>query len=181
MASEIKRCVGYCSESQCEEFEKGVFLLNHGNTFWCSRCKKVGFMEPEVGRSVGNSGIYKEVRVEYNYDPAQKRYREIAIVRDESLWGKCDVYHLNSPLIKTEKRALKVAEAILSNLNMQEKSLSPGEIPRTTEIILSFDVPKERFCEEIDRLRGRLENNAWGRACKARKEARTAKTADIGM
>lgn len=184
MASKIKRAVGYCEQTDCEDYAKGVFLLNHGDTFWCPRCKRIGPIEAEIGKSVGNWGIYKEVRVEYNYDPIQKRYRELAIVRDESLWGKCDVYHLHSPLIKTEKRALKVAEAMLANLNMQERPLVPGEIPRTHELILSFDVPKEKFSQEMERLRGQLENNAWSKARKehqARRTARLTTEANIGL
>lgn len=181
MASRIKRAVGYCTQTECEDYVKGVFLLNHGDTFWCPRCKQVGFIEKEYGTSTGNFGIYKEVRVEYNYDAVQKRYRELAIVRDESLWGKCDVYHLQSPLIKTEKRALKVAEATLANLNMQDRPLEAGEIPRTHELILSFDTPKEMFAEELGKLQVRLENNAWSRARTLKKERPRASIADIGM
>ena len=172
MASKIKRAVGYCSQPECEDFEKGVFLLNHGDTFCCPRCKRVGFLEAEIGRSEGNCGIFKEVRVEYNFDPSTKTYRELAIVRDESLWGKCNVYHLRSPLIKTDKRALKVAESILANLNIQERDLLPGEIPRSYEMILSFDVTPEKFSEEIAKLQGRLANEAWNKLSRSRKEGK---------
>ena len=84
-------------------------------TFYCPRCRQLGKVEKERGFYTGNSDIFKEVRVEYNFDPIHGIYREIAIVRDESLWGRNNVYTLQSPLIKTEKRALKVAEAILAN------------------------------------------------------------------
>ena len=116
MAS-MKRGVGYCENTDCEDYAKGVFLLNHGDTFYCPRCRQLGKVEKERGFYTGNSDIFKEVRVEYNFDPINGVYREIAIVRDESLWGRNNVYTLQSPLIKTEKRALKVAEAILANLN----------------------------------------------------------------
>jgi len=113
----MKRGVGYCENTDCEDYAKGVFLLNHGDTFYCPRCRQLGKVEKERGFYTGNSDIFKEVRVEYNFDPINGVYREIAIVRDESLWGRNNVYTLQSPLIKTEKRALKVAEAILANLN----------------------------------------------------------------
>ncbi len=113
----MKRGVGYCENTDCEDYAKGVFLLNHGDTFYCPRCRQLGKVEKERGFYTGNSDVFKEVRVEYNFDPINGVYREIAIVRDESLWGRNNVYTLQSPLIKTEKRALKVAEAILANLN----------------------------------------------------------------
>jgi hypothetical protein len=86
MAS-MKRGVGYCENTDCEDYAKGVFLLNHGDTFYCPRCRQLGKVEKERGFYTGNSDIFKEVRVEYNFDPINGIYREIAIVRDESLWG----------------------------------------------------------------------------------------------
>jgi ribosomal protein S27AE len=133
----MKRGVGYCENTDCEDYAKGVFLLNHGDTFYCPRCRQLGKVEKERGFYTGNTDIFKEVRVEYNFDPINSLYREIAIVRDESLWGRNNVYTLQSPLIKTEKRALKVAEAILANLNRYRGLLNGDDIPRTTEIILS--------------------------------------------
>jgi len=38
MAS-MKRGVGYCENTDCEDYAKGVFLLNHGDTFYCPRCR----------------------------------------------------------------------------------------------------------------------------------------------
>jgi len=63
-----------------------------------------------------------------------------------------NVYTLQSPLIKTEKRALKVAEAILANLNRYRGLLNGDDIPRTTEIILSFDDPFEEFSRKLQQL-----------------------------
>ncbi len=158
MAS-MKRGVGYCENTECEDYAKGVFLLNHGDTFYCPRCRQLGKVEKERGFYTGNSDIFKEVRVEYNFDPINGVYREIAIVRDESLWGRNNVYTLQSPLIKTEKRALKVAEAILANLNRYRGLLNGDEIPRTTEIILSFDDPFEEFMRKVRQLGKELEQS----------------------
>ena len=145
----MKRGVGYCENTDCEDYAKGVFLLNHGDTLCCPRCRQLGKVEQERGYSTGNSDIFQEVRVEYNFDPIHGIYREIAIVRDESLWGRNNVYTLQSPLMKTEKRALNVAEAILANLNRYRGLLSGDDIPRTTEIILSFD-------DDFEECSGRL-------------------------
>jgi hypothetical protein len=151
MAS-MKRGVGYCENTDCEDYAKGVFLLNHGDTFYCPRCRQLGKVEKERGFYTGNADVFKEVRVEYNFDPINTVYREIAIVRDESLWGRNNVYTLQSPLIKTEKRALKVAEAILANLNRYRGLLNSDDIPRTTEIILSFDDEFEEFSRKLAQL-----------------------------
>jgi ribosomal protein S27AE len=148
----MKRGVGYCENTECEDYAKGVFLLNHGDTFYCPRCRQLGKVEKERGFYTGNSDIFKEVRVEYNFDPIHGIYREIAIVRDESLWGRNNVYTLQSPLIKTEKRALKVSEAILANLNRYRGLVSGDDIPRTTEIILSFDEPFDEFSRRLTQL-----------------------------
>jgi hypothetical protein len=155
----MKRAVGYCENTDCEDFAKGVFLLNHGNTFFCPRCREEGNTKPEVGSYTGGTDVFKEVRVEYNYDPLNDKYREIAIVRDESLWGTCNVYTLKSPLIKTEKRGLKVAEAILANLNRYRGLLDGDGIPRTTEWLLSFDDPTEEFNSKLLKLRESWENS----------------------
>ena len=145
----MKRAVGYCEDTDCEDYVKGVFLLNHGNTFYCPRCRVQGHVEPERGFNTGTSDIFKEVRCEFNYDPINKVYREIGIVRDESLWGRCNVYTLQSPLIKTEKRALKVAEAILANLNRYRGLLNSDGIPSTTEVLLSFDDDLDEFSRKL--------------------------------
>jgi ribosomal protein S27AE len=155
----MKRGVGYCENTDCEDYAKGVFLLNHGDTFYCPRCRQLGKVEKERGFYTGNSDIFKEVRVEYNFDPINGVYREIAIVRDESLWGRNNVYTLQSPLIKTEKRALKVAEAILANLNRYRGLLNGDEIPRTTEIILSFDDSFDEFQRKVQQLGKELEQS----------------------
>ncbi len=144
MAS-MKRGVGYCEFSACEDYAKGVFLLNHGDTFSCPRCRQIGKIKTEHGFYSGATGIFKEVRVEYGYDSIRDTYRETAIVRDESLDARHNVYTLQSPLIKTEKRALKVAEAILANLNRYHGLVKNDEIPRTTEFVLSFDEPLDAF------------------------------------
>lgn len=154
----LRRAVGYCKNAECEDLNKGVFLMNHSETFHCPRCRKVGSVEPEEGSYTGTSDVFKEVRVEYNFDPVENKYRETAIVRDESLWGANNVYTLRSPLIKTENRALKVAEAILANLNRY--GLTDGGIPRTSETVLDFGVSRETFAAQCERLRKELEQSS---------------------
>lgn len=156
----MDRAVGYCEQKECEDFAKGVFLLNHGETFYCPRCSQIGNAQAERGFYTGDKEVFKEVRVEFNYDPINGVYRETAIVRDESLWGRCNTYTLQSPLIKTEKRGLKVAEAILANLNRYQGILKQNEIPRTSEVLLSFDDDTEEFSRKLSLLARDWENSA---------------------
>ncbi len=152
----MERGVGYCVNTDCEDFSKGVFLLNHGDTFCCPRCRVSGHVEKERGCHTGDADAFKEVRVEFNFEPIQKKYREIAIVRDESLWGRNNVYTLYSALIKTEQRALKVAEAILANLNRYPHLFNGEGVPRTTEVLLSWDEPLEDFTQKLHQI-----SKAW--------------------
>lgn len=150
----MKRAVGYCENTRCEDYAKGVFLLNHSSTFFCPRCTTAGTIIVEKGHYTGTSedGVFKEVRVEFNYDPINSVFQEIAIVRDESLWGHHQTYTLLSPLIKTEKRGLKVAEAILANLNRYRGLIGQDGIPGTREVLLDFDVSLEEFTERCRKL-----------------------------
>jgi hypothetical protein len=148
----MDRAVGYCDDTDCDDYAKGVFLLNHSETFYCPRCRVRGSTVPEVGISKPVDGKpFKEVRVEFNYDPTSRRFREIGIVRDEAIWGTGGTYTLLSPLIKTEKRALKVAEAVLANLQRYADILEDG-IPRTTETVLSLDDDNDQFNAKLERL-----------------------------
>jgi hypothetical protein len=150
--SRASRGVGYCQNSHCEDFGKGVFLLNHGTTFSCPDCRQQGRVETERGFARGESKVFREVRVEYNYDPEQHAYRDVAIVQDISLWGDTSSYTLRSPLVRTEKRALKVAEAILANLNRAPDHLAPDEIPTAAETVLCLDSSREDFDRKLEQL-----------------------------
>lgn len=151
----MKRATGYCENTNCEDYAKGVFLLNHGDTFHCPRCRYHGRIEAERGHYYGSADYFTEVRVEYNYDPITLRYREIAIVKDESLPSGC-TYTLHSPLIKTENRALKVAEAVLASLN--RFGLEDG-IPKQHETLMSFDKPRDEFRADCEALELQLEKS----------------------
>jgi len=148
----MRRGVGFCSDAACEEHARGVFLLNHEGLFHCPACRKRGHIEKERGSHLGAGKLFKEVRVEYNFDPVVGVYRDVGIVQDVSLWGRSNVYTLQSPLIRTEERALKVAEAILANLNRYRGLINGDDIPRTTEIILSFDDSFDEFSRKLKQL-----------------------------
>lgn len=163
--SGFRRGVGYCENVECQDYLKGVFLINHGETFYCPSCRHYGMVVQEVGSADNSHEIFKEVRVEYNYDPSRKVYQEIGIVRDDSVPFPANIYVLRSPLIKTEKRALKVAEAILSSL--QRFGIQDGT-PRQDETVLYFDDSREEFSQKLQALRANLENSYLSRSSSAR-------------
>lgn len=153
----MNRGVGYCKNTNCLDFNKGCFLLNHGEVFYCPACRQVGHLKIEKGFFEGEPTAFNECRVEFDYDAITEEFRQIAIVRDESL-RRGSSYTLQSPLIKTEIRALKVAEALLANANRFGLS-DDGGIPRTTETLLSFDDSKEEFSARLAKLAEELENS----------------------
>ena len=159
MTNALKRSVGYCENTDCEDYAKGVFLLNHGDTFYCPRCRQLGKVEKERGFFNGVVDIFKEVRVEFDFHSITNTYRGIAVVRDESLWGRKNIYTLKSPLIKTPKRAIKVAEGILSNLTSYIGCIKPGDIPRTKEHVLSFDDSLDVFLHKLHMLSNKWESS----------------------
>ncbi len=134
-----RRGVGYCMNSACGDMAKGVFLLNHSSMFWCARCRVEGFIETEVGSWTGDKELpFKQVRVYFDHDARLRTYRGMAIVRDESIWGPGRVYVLSSPLIRTDKRALKMAESILASVTRREPDMSDS-IPRQNETVLDLE------------------------------------------
>lgn len=142
-----RRAVGYCLNEKCEEMTKGVFLLNHERAFYCPNCRVSGFIEKETGYAEGNAEVFREVRVEFCFEPIEREYKGIAIVRDEGLQSvNSNVYYIRSPLIRTEKRAMTVAERTLASLTDGEPD--DGSIPMTNETILNVNDP-----DFVDRLR----------------------------
>ena len=67
----------------------------------------------------------------------------MAVVTDTAFVGEHNSYLLSSPMVKTERRALAMAENLLSSLQ-RYGILEQGDIPRSTEIVLdmSADMPE---------------------------------------
>ncbi len=116
------RAVGYCDNSICDDFHKGTFLLNHGESFCCPRCRQLGWVELEKKSYYDLNGVdkeqavYREARVRFDFRPATRKYEYTAVVTVDGLENG-GVFEITSPLIKTEKRALKVAEYALCTAN----------------------------------------------------------------
>lgn len=160
--SKLTRAVGICRTKDCEDFNKDIFLLNHGEFFVCPKCRKAGLFLPERGETLNTTSLdFYQVRVEFNYDPDRDVFRSIAIVTDESMPKEGgNVYTLKTALIRTDKRALEVATALLSNLMHVDESIFDGSgISRAKEHVLYFDNPRELFQIELDMLSRQLENS----------------------
>jgi ribosomal protein S27AE len=144
----MKRAVGYCENIYCEDFGKGVFLLNHGDTFYCPRCRDLGFVETEVSVDDDtHDGLYKTVRVEFNFNVCNKTYPEVAIVDIPEL-TEGGTYTIKSPLIRTEQRALKVAESVIGHVNSGKKNLRDMD----SQTLMSMDGTREEFAAECAKL-----------------------------
>jgi hypothetical protein len=150
----IKRGMGYCQNVECGNPD-GIFLANAGEAFFCGYCGKRGKVETERGFHTGKIGIFKEVRVEYNFDATKGRYREVAIVRGESLPTSYDVYTLRSPLIKSKKLALRLAETLFVDLNHCRGQADRSKMPRAAQITLSFDDDLALFRQRLQQLSAR--------------------------
>lgn len=157
------RGIGLCNNVHCEKYLKSNFLLAHLGDFTCPECKQVGSIVAERGipsRELGQ--LFGEVRVEFNYDPTQKRYREIAVLRDESLGPDVGSYTAQMPTVNTEKRALKLGEMLFASLN-EGLSLDSDleEIPKARERVLNFDSSLEEFKEQLRGLEISLRDNPF--------------------
>lgn len=146
----MKRAAGFCASYDCDNYAKATFLLNYGRIYICTLCKREGKIKEERGFIEGPTYIhdrFSTVKVEFNYEFSNDKYMEMAIVTDNDLKGLTYVYQ--TPLIKTDSRALKVAEAMLSNLNMFGAT---EDFPKQTEQVLTFDDDFVTFQEKLGEI-----------------------------
>lgn len=160
----IERGVAFCENVRCDDYLKGSFLMMHEGKWRCSNCDQYSdHLVPEKGIPEREGQVpFAAVRVEYCYESASKRYTEIVQLSDESYQGPSGVYTLQSPLVKTPKRAAKMAESLLAILNEGvhlDDDLSSA-VPRSQERILSFDKPADEFRKDLEALEHRLRDNS---------------------
>jgi len=147
----VSRGVGYCENTRCMDFHKGVFMLNYSVQFYCPVCRSPGHLVGEQRDEATDDALYTMVVVNFNYSPAEKRYRSRAIVQMHPT-RKGEIYTYSSPLIITEARALKMGESLLAALNsgVGVNDLLKGET------VLSFDQPADEFKVALKQLEVRL-------------------------
>jgi hypothetical protein len=148
----IRRALGYCLNTKCEEHAKGVFLLNYGNVSRCRVCRTHHRIVPERAFHRGHGPVV-EVRVEWGYNPLRNDYDNITIVREEDARGGT-IVTFQSPVTRTEKRSFRIAEATLANMRMG--LYEEGEFG-SREVVMTFDEPIERFSAQCEALGKRWE------------------------
>lgn len=110
----VRGC-GYCVNTECQHYLKQNFL-NTPDAFFCGTCKVKGLAALDSYEVLNSHPLFRQVRLEFNFDPAQKRYRGLAIVTDDSMVSHANVFSLCIPTIGTEKLALTTAERVLNHL-----------------------------------------------------------------
>ena len=146
------RQAGFCKNQGCEDVGNAVLLPHLTSEFVCPSCMQKGVVQVESGGPRSRSLPCNEVQVEFGFDVASGFYRHVAVVRDESFYGKRNVYTYQTPFLQTEKRALERAEAILGNLSHYREMLTEEEIHQTTEFALSLDDDMDVFRAGLCRL-----------------------------
>lgn len=166
------RAVGYCRTDGCTDFVKGKFVYSSETEprHFCSVCKQFGMVIKEDWsvKYPGNMDFY-QVRVEYDFRPSliptgTGRWAGVAIVTDTSLPDTGNIYYLQSPLIKTDKRALDTATAILAGLLRDPEAviaLVPGSKGMETRI--NFDAPLGEVKAQLWELEGKLRGSRLSR------------------
>jgi len=133
------RGVGYCENIECNSYLKGVFLLDSWKKFYCPGCRRQGWVEVERHEDHFNNDadfpVYNLIRVHFDFNPTNRTYLEIALVSINELKYGAE-YEIWSPLIKTEERALKVAEFVICSLNSGNKALD-GKF--SNEFVMNFE------------------------------------------
>lgn len=159
----IEKGIGYCNNSECQDYYQGIFLMLHTGPYTCRRCAQVGFAIAESGKAeVAPGKFFKEVRVRFNYSPARRDYLQTAIVRDDALGSGCGTYYLDSPMCKTEKRAFSTGERLLSVLNERRyDSIELTIPPLTRENILNLDRPVEEIRRWLEEFEVRIKGNPF--------------------
>jgi hypothetical protein len=144
----MTRGVGYCENIACEDYLKGVFTMNQ-DSFHCLRCRVDGFIELEKFDYLNDFPVLREVRVEFDYNPLLRDYNWLAIVTDDELGHQCNSLTVFSPLCKTEKRALKLAELYFAYVTVEGVGANSVN---GKESKLSFDDSLYDFRFKLDKM-----------------------------
>ncbi len=112
-----QRGVGYCVNRECDSYAVLHALLDLPSVFQCATCGQSGQREWERVVRSGRSDLCEEIRVEFDFDPERSIYRKRISLNEPGLLGRHDICTLQTPLVRTQGSALKVAEVALSSLN----------------------------------------------------------------
>lgn len=140
--------VGYCYNGNCPNFLSGLFVMNYsGNPNYCPKCRREVEVVVEVRDRVKEDVIYSSVEVSFDYNAVERRYMYRAIVAIEPKING-EMYHYSSPLVRTEKRALKIGESLINIINTGY-FVNDGTAEET---VLSLDKPHDEFEADLSKL-----------------------------
>lgn len=150
--------VAFCSHRPCTAFDRPAIVNAKRGPFRCSVCSRPRWVEVQRGRTLSGKRPYGEVRVFHDFTVCQRRYRHVAVVRDESLGSTCGRFALWSPFTTESKQALELAESLLWLVNASEdhewvSGLRAGSTPSLPwQEILDLGLPREAFSRELRRI-----------------------------
>lgn len=146
--TEGKRANGYCLNTDCQHYARGIFILiPRADDFCCMACNKAMHVRIDQWWREGIGDIYKRVVIEYCYDPLDYKFHEMAIVKDNNIEEGVTL-RFQSALITAEQRALKLAVQILGNLAINPKA-RVDEIKTPT---LDISVNKKDWSAQLKEL-----------------------------
>lgn len=162
----MQRGVGICRTPDCRDYNKDVLLLeNVPAKYICRQCMRHGITSREMGSCLSPTNMeFFQVRVEFNFHPVpgewEGKYRSLVIVTDETMRKDGNVYTLRSPLIRTEKRALEVATALLANLMTDPESALISENGMRPKVhFIDFDRPLDDVKAQLAVLGNKLSSS----------------------
>ncbi len=149
----ISSCTYYLNPS-CKEFKQGIYMPVAYTSYVCRLCHEQGSAVFETHwPSRYDTLEFNQVRLEFNYDPLEARYRGLFVLTDTSRTYPCNTWNICNPFFKTERMASKSATDILGYLQRATKAIfEPNIIHRNTDIILDFDAPLPVVAEDLRRL-----------------------------
>ena len=158
--------IGYCRNPDCKSVNQAIFVTDREDSYRCQGCYLVGRIVLESGSFSNKTPYVRMVRVEYNYDTTQERYRSLAALWDPEIEEeRTNVYTIKSPIIKSEKGAFRVAESVLVLLQqLPEPQKNPSAGLKAKERPLDLDLDYSDFKKQCQKL-----TESWDQMAKVRK------------
>ncbi len=128
----VRRGAGFCLWEGCSAYTQPFFILEAPQTFECPVCLRPGLVECERASREGPDPLYGEVRVDFDFDPVRRVYRKCALTTDGRLLGRQSSFRLQSPLIRSRERAIRVGRLMMRNLNRRFERPRAGPSAHST-------------------------------------------------
>jgi hypothetical protein len=120
----------------------------------CHKCGLWCELVPERSIRIDNGfGFYKSVTVHFDYGFEERRFRQKAIVQLSDAVGG-DLYEYEAVICRAEKRALSIAERLLSIVNCSQfNSLNSADLGGAAfEQVISWDDPIEMYRMKLEAM-----------------------------